>query len=794
MDRDEFDLHHFLRTERGDERLPAQAPDSPKEKILAEKNKNGKVAEESSSLSPYKTDLEYLDDQFHWIATRIEAWRVESRVRETGSKALRQLLGELEEQEEESPADRRMRRAVLKRLGERERALRARCEGRLNRTRSTGSWLPRLERIAAARHLDAFEKTVLLTLTGGIVSPDIRKAVHGSCFEVGQLLEILCSNLQERIQGRRHFYRNGTLVREGMISLTESLTDLTRYDVEIDRCMMDFIVGLDTELSELIDGSHLYYPKVGPDLVVLPEEQKKLILDTVSRFDTFRKARRRLGFDDLIPHGKSMVMLFYGPSGTGKTMMANAVANRMKKKVLLVNFPSLGRRADDMFKYLFREARVHDAILFFDECESIFGSRALGNAEIGLLLTEIERHDGLVVLATNRPFDLDEAMHRRITLAAEFRQPDPHFRELIWRGHLPEAVDLAPDVDLKALAVKYELSGGFIKNAVLCALSAAVARDGEGVQIGQGDLEQGARNQLRSRLRMVDFDRRVVPSGGLDCLVLPQDLRRSLAEVVHLEKARSVLLGPWGFDEQSASGQGTAALFHGPPGTGKTLAAEAIGYEIGRPLKIINSAELLSRYVGDSAKNIETVFQEARNNDSILVFDEADGLFGARTTLHSATDRYANVDVGLLLHHLERHPGVVILTTNLVDQIDRAFFRRMKFVLAFPVPDRDLREALWQRLLPSKAPLAQDVDLKALAEGFEFTGGNIKNVIFKAAARAALRPEDVRRITMQDLLVAAQEERGDRTARRIGFQPRISAGVPLGVSPKQGVDGRVRVA
>src|SRR3546814_9729465 len=198
-----------------------------------------------------------------------------------------------------------------------------------------------------------------------------------------------------------------------------------------------------------------------------------------------------------------MALLFYGSSGTGKTMTANALATKMGKKVLLINCPYLGKNeAGQIIKLIFREAKIHDAIWFFDECESIFQSRDKGSNRVNMILTELERHDGLSILATNRPYDLDEAMYRRINLAVEFRKPDHILRERIWNALKPEKLQLADDVSIGELAMKYELTGGFIKNTWLGALSLAVSRDGVIPVVTHEDLKQGAAHQLRGRLEI----------------------------------------------------------------------------------------------------------------------------------------------------------------------------------------------------------------------------------------------------------------------------------------------------
>lgn len=190
---------------------------------------------------------------------------------------------------------------------------------------------------------------------------------------------------------------------------------------------------------------------------------------------------------------------------------------------------------------------------------------------------------------------------------------------------------------------------------------------------------------------------------------------------------------------------------------GKTHAAEAIGFEVGKPLKVVNCGELLSKWVGESTKNIEALFEEANNMDAILLFDDCDGLFGQRTNVTTATDRYSNVDVGVLLYHIEKFSGIVILTTNLLENLDKAFYRRFRYIIEFTLPPAHLRAQIWRLLIPNEAPLEKDVDFTSLSS-LELTGGAIKNSIFRAASKAALRKVDKRVITADDLKKAAIEE------------------------------------
>ncbi|KAL6053112.1 AAA domain-containing protein [Balamuthia mandrillaris] len=724
-EKEEEDVFDILRMEVMMEKEYLQSADEPKQTEDGE--------EDDSGLFPYTNNVQYLSDHIDWLAVKLR------------------VINMAREREEDLDHDPKQE-LQLRELRAKERMLKGKCEKRVAMTvaRNSGKWLPRLERLALRLNLEPFERLILLTLVANVISPKIspdasryHRSTNVQNFSVGALLSTFCNSFEEELKNRSYFYKNARLVREGIIRLSDTWDrELMNTDVELDRRMLDFIVGLDSELSELVEGSHLYTPNVKLESVILPEDQKSLIVNTVRNFDKFTSISKKLSVGDTIAYG--------------------SVAAMLDKRILLINYPSLGfMQADHVIKFIFREAKLTDSVLFFDECETIFMSRDKTSVSgVNLLLTEIERHNGLIIMATNRAFDLDEAMHRRITLAIEFRQPDPHLRADIWRLLMPPMVKLAKDVDFQRLALKYELTGGFIKNAILIALSQAVTREGDDPVITQKDLEQGAINQLRGRLAMVDFDRRIVPTRGIEDITATPEVLRQLERIIQMEKASQILFSEWGYSEKTFNDQGTTCLFYGPPGTGKTLAAEVIGFETGKPLKMVNASQLVDKYVGETGKHIEEVFKEAKSLDAILVFDDAEALFGARhTDPSSSTDRYANLDTSILLYHIERFPGITILTTNLIDTIDQAFFRRFRFAVKFELPNVAQREQLWRQLLPPKAPLKEDIDFRELAEKFAFSGGVIKNCCYKAAAFAALRREPEKRcIAMADLVAVAEEE------------------------------------
>ncbi len=261
--------------------------------------------------------------------------------------------------------------------------------------------------------------------------------------------------------------------------------------------------------------------------------------------------------------------------------------------------------------------------------------------------------------------------------------------------------------------------------------------------------------------------RRVRPRRTWDDLVLPAGRRAELAEVVARYRHRALVHGTWGYRLGQANG--VVALFHGPSGTGKTLSAEIIAHDLGLDLFTIDLSAMVSKYIGETEKNLEEVFDAASAANVVLLFDEADSLFGKRSEVNEAKDRYANIEVSYLLQRIERYDGIAILTTNLLKNIDQAFLRRIDVLAEFALPEPDERLALWRLGFPPPAPVGADVDLEALADRFKLAGGNIHSVCLTAAFLAA---EGGGVITMTEVVEGLKREYAKlgrlRTAEEFG--------------------------
>ncbi len=248
-------------------------------------------------------------------------------------------------------------------------------------------------------------------------------------------------------------------------------------------------------------------------------------------------------------------------------------------------------------------------------------------------------------------------------------------------------------------------------------------------------LDAAARQHVASRLSKIATH--VTRLASWEQAALPDDILDSLRELVGRIRHRRTVYDQWGFDAKLTTARGLTALFYGPPGTGKSMVAGLIARELGLELYRIDLARLVSKWIGETEKNLAEVFDAAEDGQIVILFDEADSLFAKRTEVKSSVDRYANLEVNYLLQRLDTFEGIAILTTNLEGSIDPAFKRRMSLRMQFPFPDEDLRARLWAAHIPADTPTAGDFDFADLARRFPLSGGYIRNSALRAAFLAA---------------------------------------------------------
>jgi len=328
-------------------------------------------------------------------------------------------------------------------------------------------------------------------------------------------------------------------------------------------------------------------------------------------------------------------------------------------------------------------------------------------------------------------------------------KPGPAEQKQLWRQALGDGASRI-GTSLDGIAGQFKLSARTIQSEA-ASVSAALAAS------ARPDRALWSACREIGRTKLDDLAQRIESSAGWDDLVLPDAQKATLRQIgAHVRNRLKVQLD-WGFADKGARGLGISALFAGESGTGKTLAAEVLAHELQLDLYRIDLSAVVSKYIGETEKNLRRVFDAAEDSGAILLFDEADALFGKRSEVKDSHDRYANIEVSYLLQRMESYRGLAILTTNLKAALDVAFQRRLRFVVNFPFPDQALREAIWRSAFPQRTPLAA-IDSGKLAR-LSVTGGSIRNIAINAAFRAA---EDEEPLSMAHLLQAAHHDASKR--------------------------------
>jgi ATP-dependent 26S proteasome regulatory subunit len=468
-------------------------------------------------------------------------------------------------------------------------------------------------------------------------------------------------------------------------------------------------------------------------------------------------------------------LVFHGPDRESQQAAARLVAVRSGRPLLSVDLAGAtasGFSPLHVVRLAMRDASLVGAILFltgWDACLYDVAQEAHtpaegrprpasldGSSPPPDLLAELCAHPELVIVAGQVAWQAAGIERERILVWIEFPPPRYGQRRALWQHFLgasspqPSPQEGGGAFDLEALAGQFTLTTGQIRDAVASARDRAAQR-GERVQ--PHDLLAAAR--AHSNPRLSSLARKIVPRYTWEDIVLPDDQMTLLHEIVATVRRRPMVLEEWGVGHKLASSPGVTMLFSGEPGTGKTMAAEVMAAELGLDLYKIDLSTIVSKYIGETEKNLEQIFGEAQSSNAILFFDEADAIFGKRSEVKDAHDRYANIEISYLLQRMEAYEGVTILATNLRANLDEAFTRRLQFAVDFPFPDEEDRLRIWETLFPPAVPREPDLDFGLLARRFKLAGGNIRNVLVSAAYLAA---SDGGRVGMKHLLHGTRRE------------------------------------
>jgi len=369
------------------------------------------------------------------------------------------------------------------------------------------------------------------------------------------------------------------------------------------------------------------------------------------------------------------------------------------------------------------------------------------------ILNAITHYTRLAFVLGSEPWRPSTEMPDHRFIEQVFTIPAGNVRKTLWKEELAGVGSETSDFDLGLLASNFQFTAGQMRDAITEAQTLARWRAGESAKIILSDLQTACRSQ--SSVKLNSLARKIEPRYDWQDIVLPADQIAQLREICVQARRRDIVFGEWGFQRKLSLGRGLNVLFSGPAGTGKTMAAEVIARDLGLDLFKIDLSQIVSKYIGETEKNLHRIFLEAQSSYGILFFDEADALFGRRSEVKDAHDRYANIEIGYLLQKMEEYDGMSILATNLRQNMDEAFIRRLQVIVDFPFPNEGYRELIWGVIFPTESPLSKDVDFNLLAREVKLAGGNIKNIALTAAFFAADNGGVIR---MPHLVRAAKRE------------------------------------
>ncbi|MCL4704874.1 ATP-binding protein [bacterium] len=628
------------------------------------------------------------------------------------------------------------------------RAMRRQIKTRVRASQSQHTISP-LGRLASCFELSEFEQQALVICLAPQIDARYEKLYAYLQNDIAKrypsidlILALLCQNLEERLQHRTAFHPLAPLRYWGLIDQAEA---------EMGFSAGQSFLRPDLRLVHYVLGDLSLDHRVLPDLHILPASGWEDVAIPESLQQRLPKLLQRV-MDEGNAHAP--ILHFHGRPGVGKKTLACALCSEIGKSLAVVDLRYLPKEPEHFrtkIRLIVRESLLLSFVVYFDHLDALESTE---NQVLVLLQTLVQEISelGLPTFLGGEKTLLELPDHVPI-FSAEVPAPDFAARKAIWNAHLNGTFADNDRSRLGQLANQFDLTGGQIVRAVRRAKQSASTRDPENGRPTLADLVAGCR--MQSQTQLDKLARKIEPIYVWNDLVLPEDVVAQLHEICQRVNHRHRVFSDWGFGRKLSQGKGINALFAGPSGTGKTMAAEIIANELQLDLYKIELSGVVSKYIGETEKNLDRIFSAAEHGNAILFFDEADALFGKRSEVRDAHDRYANIEISYLLQKMEQHEGITILATNLRQNLDDSLTRRLAFTIHFPFPDEASRRRIWKNIWPKEMPLAKDVSLDTFANQYKLSGGNIKNIALAAAFLAA---EDGGIITEAHLLHAIRRE------------------------------------
>ena len=542
---------------------------------------------------------------------------------------------------------------------------------------------------------------------------------------------MLCDTQADRWTARTIFSDHAPLFRAGILHTADDLqspsgsSGLARF-LKLDPRILNYLLGNNNIDGRLIGIAQVFGPPTSIDHILVDSLIKTRLLNLTKHHFSMQN-----------PGKKRLVLHFHGPCGVGKRELALGICGQLNCPLLCLDLELLLAHESDFetsMRLAFREGLLLQAALYLDNADILLKDDDKMKAFVKKMANVIGEYGWLTFLAGEKPWSPKGVFEQVVFHTVKLPVPDVPLRLTAWEKALENMVVDTKKEFAAQLANQFRLTPGQIGYAAEFAENYRASKNGQ-KEISLPDLYTACRNQSNQKLSEMAV--KIESHYSWKDIILPEKKLSQLREICSQVKHRYRVFGEWGFDQKLSYGKGLSILFTGPPGTGKTMAAEVIAHELQLDLYKIDLSGVVSKYIGETEKNLSKIFQEAETSNAILFFDEADALFGKRTEVSDAHDRYANIETSYLLQKMEEYEGMVILATNLRENMDEAFTRRIRFIIEFPFPDESSRSKIWQSHFPKEAPLGDEIDYEFLSKHFQVAGGNIKNIVLNAAFLAA---------------------------------------------------------
>jgi len=617
-----------------------------------------------------------------------------------------------------------------------------------------GILLP-LHQLAQLFSLTSFEEQVILICLSPEVDGKYEKLYAYLQDDVTQkrpgvdlVMRLLCVTLENRIEARRIFSHQATLLRFQILRYEGSDDNLqTGRLLKLEESVINFLLEIRQLSKKTSAYAHLMIPQYNLHSLRWPETLKsRLVSLTIGHLQNVHKSQRRLLFH------------FYGSKGTGKKTLASALCQEMGMSFLVVDLQEIllsNQGLESALNAIFLEGILRPFAIYLEHFDKLIGDDDKAVSYCKHIAGCVDKFLWLTFIGTEKAWEPSGLFKEHVFISIELPIPDLTMASRLWPLLINgQGITLScHGLNWPELTARFRLTPGQMQDALITARNYACLREGKEAQLLAEDLYMGCRAQSNQKLSTLA--KKLVSSRNWSDITLPKNALQQLSEICAHVKHRQKVFLEWGFKKIVSLGKGLCALFYGPSGTGKTLAAEIIANDLRLEVYKIDLSTVVSKYIGETEKNLSKIFHEAETSNAILFFDEADALFGKRSEVKDAHDRYANIEINYLLQRMEEFEGIAILATNFKKNIDDAFFRRMHFAVEFPFPDAESRYRIWKHHFPDSAPLDNNIDFDFLASHFNITGGNIKNIAVNAAFLAV---DDSGAIHMEHIILATYRE------------------------------------